>query len=139
PEYAGIGCNNFALYEEASEFGVTCHHMAPKVDTGNIIEVVRCPVGSTETVALRLARTYDQQLLLFYKIMCMCRTRRELPTSSEQWTRNPFTRRQLNDLARITPNMSREEIARRSRAVSFGPWQPTVELHGFSFQLKAPA
>ena len=30
PEYPGIGCNNFALYENASEYGVTCHHMAPK-------------------------------------------------------------------------------------------------------------
>ncbi|HPJ26379.1 MAG TPA: formyltransferase family protein, partial [Synergistaceae bacterium] len=39
PEYPGIGCNNFALYENAEQYGVTCHHMAPAVDTGAIIAV----------------------------------------------------------------------------------------------------
>src|SRR4051794_26217032 len=37
PDYPGIGCNNFALYDEATQYGVTCHHMAPTVDTGAII------------------------------------------------------------------------------------------------------
>src|SRR5690348_17102203 len=36
PEYPGIGCINFALYEGATSFGVTCHHIAKKVDTGSI-------------------------------------------------------------------------------------------------------
>src|SRR5687768_15282057 len=39
PDYPGIGCNNFALYDNATEYGATCHHMAPKVDTGGIIAV----------------------------------------------------------------------------------------------------
>ena len=41
PEYPGYGCNNFAIYDEAREYGVTCHHMAPRVDTGAIIAVKR--------------------------------------------------------------------------------------------------
>src|SRR4030066_251191 len=41
PAYPGIGCNNFALYEDAKEYGVTCHHMASKGDTGAIIAVKR--------------------------------------------------------------------------------------------------
>ena len=44
PDYPGIGCNNYALYENASEYGATCHHMAGKVDTGKIIAVKRFPV-----------------------------------------------------------------------------------------------
>ena len=44
PEYPGYGCNNFAIYEGAREYGVTCHHMAPRVDTGAIVEVLRFPV-----------------------------------------------------------------------------------------------
>ncbi len=44
PDYPGIGCNNFALYENAAEYGVTCHHMAPRVDSGEIIAVRRFPV-----------------------------------------------------------------------------------------------
>ncbi|MCK5346414.1 MAG: hypothetical protein KAR20_23550, partial [Candidatus Heimdallarchaeota archaeon] len=34
PEYPGIGCFNFALYDEANEYGVTAHIMEEKVDSG---------------------------------------------------------------------------------------------------------
>src|SRR5574337_1427381 len=44
PEYPGIGCTNFAVYNAESEYGVTAHHMAGKVDTGAIIAVQRFPV-----------------------------------------------------------------------------------------------
>ena len=37
PEYPGTGCYNFALYEGATKYGVTCHHMAASVDAGAII------------------------------------------------------------------------------------------------------
>jgi methionyl-tRNA formyltransferase len=46
PEYPGVGCYNFALYNEDATYGVTCHHMAPKVDSGNIIDVMRFPLFS---------------------------------------------------------------------------------------------
>lgn len=136
PDYPGIGCNNFALYEEASEFGVTCHHMAPKVDTGAIIAVRRFPVLPEDTVTTLLSRTYDYQLVLFYEIMAQIVLERDLPVSEETWTRPPFSREQLNELDRIAPDMSKEEIARRIRATSFDGWRPTVELQGFVFELK---
>ena len=50
PEYPGTGCNNFALYENAGEYGVTCHYMAPKADTGKIIKVKRFPVFANDDV-----------------------------------------------------------------------------------------
>ena len=31
PEYPGIGCINFALYNNEGTFGVTCHHMLVEV------------------------------------------------------------------------------------------------------------
>ncbi len=136
PEYPGIGCNNFALYEGATEYGVTCHHMVAQVDTGPIIAVRRFPVYPTDDVASLLQRTYDHQIVLFYEIMAILLAGRELPRSEEQWTRPPFTRKQFNELFKITPDMAPEEIARRVRAVSYGPWQPYLELGEFRFELK---
>ena len=40
PDYPGIGCSNFALYDESIIYGVTCHHMDSKVDTGKIIAII---------------------------------------------------------------------------------------------------
>ena len=134
PEYPGIGCNNFALYEDAREYGVTCHHMAPKVDTGRIIAVRRFPIFPQDDVDALLKRTYENQIALFFEIAQLMADGKELPASSETWTRPPFTRRQFNELFRITPDMPQDEIARRVRAVSYGPFQPYVELAGFRFR-----
>lgn len=136
PDYPGIGCNNFALYEEAKEYGVTCHHMAPRVDVGTIIAVERFPVFPTETVATLLSRTYDYQLVLFYKIMSIILKGEKLPVSKETWARRPFTRKEFTELGQITPDMSKEEITKRAIATTFDIWKPTIKLHGFVFELK---
>ena len=136
PDYPGIGCNNFALYEDAKEYGVTCHHMAPKVDTGRIIAVRRFPIHPEDDVAALLKRTYENQLALFFEIVQLMADGKDLPVSHETWTRPPFTRAQFIELFRITPDMSKDEIARRIRAVSYKGWQPYVEIEGYRFELK---
>jgi methionyl-tRNA formyltransferase len=110
--------------------------MASRVDTGAIIAVKRFPVFQTDDVATLLSRTYDYQLVLFYEIASLILEGRELPVSEERWTRKPFTRNEFNDLGRITPDMSKEEIAKRIRATTFGVWKPAIELQGFVFELK---
>lgn len=137
PEYPGIGCINFALYDDAKDYGVTCHHMRPAVDTGEIIATRRFPVFPSDGVASLLARTHDIQLALFYEILSGVLTGHGLPKTGERWTRRPFTRAEFNELRRITPDMSAEEVRRRIRATSFGMWQPEVEVGGYLFRLKA--
>lgn len=136
PEYPGIGCNNFALYEDAKEYGVTCHHMAGKVDTGKIIAVKRFPVYPEDDVEALLARTYENQIELFFEIMGLIAAGKELPVSKEHWTRPPFSRKQFNELFIITPEMSADEIKRRIRAISYKHWQPYVEIQGYRFEYK---
>ena len=136
PEYPGIGCNNFALYENAEEYGVTCHHMASKVDTGPIIAVKRFPIYPDDGVAELLERTYEHQIALFFEIISLLAKGGDLPVSEETWTRPPFTRAQFNELFVIRPEMSKGEIARRIRATSHKQWQPYVEIKGYRFEYK---
>ncbi len=138
PEYPGIGCNNFALYEGATRYGVTCHHMAPKVDSGEIIAVRRFPVFPEDTVATLLERTYENQVALFFEIADLMADGIPLPKSAETWTRPAFTRRQFDELFRLTPDMPPDELARRIRAVSYGAYQPYMEVGGYRFEYKPP-
>jgi methionyl-tRNA formyltransferase len=137
PDYPGIGCNNYALYDNATEYGATCHHMASKVDTGKIIAVKRFTVFPSDDVSSLLHRTYEFQLVLFYEIVGKILRGEPLPTPNEHWTRPPRTRQEFNQLGIITPDMSEDEIARRVRAVSYGVFQPAIKLNGYSFELKA--
>ena len=124
PEYPGYGCNNFAIYDDVREYGVTCHQMAPRVDTGAIIAVKRFPVFSSDDAGTLLARAYDFQLALFHEIVgCMVRGE-ALPVSAEKWSREPYTRKQFAELQRTAPGMSEQERARRARATSVGALKP---------------
>lgn len=136
PDYPGIGCTNFALYEDAKEYGVTCHHMASKVDTGNIIAVKRFSVYPEDDVDSLLKRTYENQMALFFEVAKLIVEGKDLPISTEKWTRSPFTRKQFNELFVVRPDMSKDEIARHIRAISYKHFQPFIEIQGYRFEYK---
>lgn len=136
PDYPGIGCTNFALYNEAQTYGATCHHMLAKVDTGKIIATKIFPVLSTDTIDSLLKRTYDYQLILFYEVMDYIIQGKPLPESTEQWSRKPYKRTELDALSVINPNLSEQELRKRIRATSFKAFQPHIEIAGYKFTLE---
>jgi len=127
PEYPGIGCTNFALYEGAASYGVTCHHMTATADTGPIIRVMRFPVYDTDTVLSLTQRCYASIAVLCYEMVDRLLADQPLPVSNERWTRRPFRRSELDELCRLTPEMSQDEIQRRIRATTF-PGYPAASL-----------
>lgn len=135
PEYPGVGCTNFAIYNNENSFGVTCHKMNPEVDTGEIITVRRFPLYETDTVYSLTQRCYGHMLSLFYDIMAIVLEDAELPQSKEPWRRKPFRRKELDDLCRITTDMSDDEVQRRIKAVTF-PGAPgaNIEIGGVNFK-----
>jgi methionyl-tRNA formyltransferase len=136
PDYPGIGCNNFALYNEEKFFGVTCHFMEPKVDSGQIILSKKFPISSLDNVSTLLLKTYDHQLNLFYEVMDKVLNGLELEPSGENWTRKPYTRKDLSELSKILPNMDKREIQRRIRATNFEKWKPYLTIGEFKFEYK---
>ncbi|MEO2268647.1 formyltransferase family protein [Pseudoalteromonas sp. YIC-656] len=135
PEYPGIGCNNFALYNGESSYGVTCHHMEATVDTGAIIAVSEFPLSPSDNVESTLRRTYDAQRSLFSEVINTFVQQGEFPVSDRVWSRKPYTREEFNALFEITSDMTQQEVEKRIRAVSFGDYQPFIKLHGHTFKL----
>lgn len=126
PQYPGIGCTNFAIYNGEKEFGITCHHMNPRVDTGDVVAVARFPLLATDTVHSLTQRCYAYILSTFFQVMTGIVEGKPLPSSAERWTRKPYTRKELNDLCRVNDKMPQQEIDRRRRAVTF-PGMPGIE------------
>lgn len=122
PEYPGIGCVNFALYDEVDSYGITCHYMEKKVDTGKIIDVSRFPLYSEDTVYSLTQRCYGYMLVLFYDIMADILSGNRLPESHCKWSRKPYTRNELDALCEVARDMDEDEVKRRERAVTFGDW-----------------
>ena len=125
PEYPGIGCTNFALYEGATRYGVTCHSMERVPDTGSIIRAVYFPLYQEDTVLSLTHRCYAHLSSLFYEMADRMLSGASLPTSEQSWTRRPFRRAELDALCRLTPDMSSDEVKRRIRATTF-PGYPSA-------------
>lgn len=136
PEYPGTGCTNFAVYEGAKEYGITCHHMKAGVDSGDIIAVKRFLVKGDDTVYGITQHCYKLIEESFYEIMNSILQGQPLPVTNEQWKRKPFTRKQLDELCTITPDMSGEEVERRIKATTYKtPWAFTkIGNHFFKLQ-----
>jgi len=135
PEYPGIGCYNFALYDQVPQYGVTCHRMAARVDTGAIVRVSRFAVSPRDTVATLKDRSMNALLALFCEIVETIERGDALPSSAEEWTRKPYTRRELDELGRITADMPTAEVQRRFRAMNFPPYPGLfTEIGGITFR-----
>ncbi len=138
PKYPGTGCYNFAIYDKQTQYGATCHHMATKVDTGNIIDVKFFPLYPQDTVYTLKNRTMDNMIQLFYEITNLIKNNQPLPVSDLHWLRQPYKRKDLVELCRIDKNMSQEEISLRIQATYFpgAKDQPFIEIGGKKFVLQ---
>jgi methionyl-tRNA formyltransferase len=134
PEYPGIGCTNFALYNCEKEFGITVHHMKENVDSGEVIMVERFPIFDNDTVYSLTQRCYAYIYIAFIKFISLIVSEKPLPRSTEQWTKKPYTRRELNELCVITADMPKEEVLKRIRATTYpGAPGPFIEIFGHIF------
>lgn len=140
PAYPGIGCTNFALYNEDDIYGVTCHHMAPSVDTGRIVAVRRFPILAHDTVLSLTERCHAAIFVLFAEMLDLVLRDQPLPDAGEDWTRPAYKRAELDLLCRVTPEMTADEVRRRVRATTYpGMPGPYLDVGGKRAPLEVPA
>lgn len=129
--YPGIGCTNFAIYEGAESFGAVAHHMVAAVDSGPIFMEHTFRLVAADTVQSVRERTMAVMLAMFSNVIDMLPG---IPPGEPIWSRRPFTRRELDQLCELRPDMSEAEMARRIRATAY-PGKPGARLRigGLSF------
>lgn len=119
PRYPGIGCTNFAIYEEAQTYGPTCHFMATSVDSGPIISYTEFQVSRDETVWSLTNRTYAHMLAQFSNVLALLISGKLPETSGIPWARRPYTRGELESLALVYDSDNLGEIERRKKAMEY--------------------
>ena len=146
PEYPGSGCVNWALYEGATQYGVTAHMMNEKIDNGAIIECRRFPILPQDDVCTLLARahhkTYDlivditTGLFLEGKAFLSIRL---AAWHNEKWRGEARPMSEIDRLQVVNVSCGQDELANVIRATYTPEWQPAIHLHGYTFVLKRDA
>lgn len=132
PLYPGIGCYNFALYEESDEYGVTCHEMVEKVDKGNILSTSLFPLQKNDSVESLKIKSMNHLLILFQEKVDEIALGKEIKENGQSWERKPFKRKELNELCFIDKEtMDEKEIGKRFRATEYvAKWGPYEMQNG---------
>lgn len=115
PKYPGIGCYNFALHNGETMYGVVCHEMEEKVDTGRIILHKKFRISKGETVASLKEKSMLYLTAMFFEIMDNLEA---IPPvkyqySSIPWERKPYTHKDLESLVKgacVFGNIPRAEF-----------------------------
>jgi methionyl-tRNA formyltransferase len=97
PRYRGVGGYYYAINDRSSAFGVTCHHIVQKIDSGPIIKVQRFPIAPGETSKGLIDRAAAYLLLLFYEIIHLIQSEAVLPAADESWGTTLYTRKMLHE------------------------------------------
>ena len=77
PSDRGIGCVNFALLNNAKNYGATAHLISKKVDSGKILGVVKFKIKANDTVESLLDKTYKMQTKQFFKLIKFLNTNKK--------------------------------------------------------------
>jgi methionyl-tRNA formyltransferase len=142
PSYPGWAPAHFALYDQATEFGVTAHVMIEQVDAGPIVDVALFPIPADMAVLALEGLAYAHLAQLFWRMARILATDPEPPPPLPiRWGAKKYSRRDYRAICDITPDIPKDELDRRLRVFGgnhFG-MSPTINLHGIEFRAVLPA
>ncbi len=95
PKYRGIGGYTYAIYNEDTIFGITCHYMDHLIDHGNIIDVLCFPIFPFEKASSLKIRAGAYCLTQLYDIIYKIRNLQKLPCTQDVWGNKLYTRKEF--------------------------------------------
>jgi methionyl-tRNA formyltransferase len=141
PSYPGWAPAHFAMYERATEFGVTAHVMVEQVDAGPILDVALFPIPSGISVLGLEGLGYAHLAQLFWRMAKSLATdAKPLPPLPIKWGSRKYSRRAYRALCEIPLDIPKDELERRIGVFGenhFGMC-PTINLHGIEFRAVLP-
>jgi methionyl-tRNA formyltransferase len=128
PDMRGLGGYNVAVLEGMSEWGVSCHFVAPEFDSGDLVEVERFSIDPHTATAFSLDLESQERLFgLFKRVMGKLLAGEELPRTPQGPGRY-VDRDEFESLRHVRPG---DDLGRKLRAFWYPPYPGAlVEVDG---------
>lgn len=124
PEYAGWAFYNFAILEDAADYGCSCHHMDEGFDSGPLVEVRHFPIDASAETAYTLERRAQREMIRLFVDFCrLAESGAELPRIPQDPARMRYvTQEQFEAAKRIPADADPETVDRIARAFWYPPY-----------------
>lgn len=96
PHFRGLGGQYYAIYEGHAIYGTTCHHMAPSVDSGAIIDARLFSITPGETTSVLRQHVGAHSLAQYFDLVSDYIAKDvPLPKSKYEWGDKLYTTKEL--------------------------------------------
>ena len=142
PNYRGIGCLNYAMYNEEKEYGVTAHIIDKKVDSGKILSVKKFKICKNETIESLLVKSHNIQFKQAKEILERLLSNKFNKISeikkynNYKWSKRLYTRKDLLNLYEIKMKFNEKKINKIIRSTNTSLYKPYIRLNGYKFFFK---
>ena len=144
PEFRGIGCLNFAIFENAKFYGVTAHVLDAKIDYGKIINVKRFKILKRDNVDSLSNKTHKKLLSQTLKIIDLLSknpynlNKLIYKSKNEKWSKKITKRTDLDEFYNISSATTKKNLIKKIRATCSKKFKPYFLIHNFKFILSDP-
>ena len=118
--YPGWAPFSFALYEKASNFGVTVHEMTPQIDAGIIVGTKNFKIPNACDLQLLMDLTTEVMYELFDELVLdFAKRDTSLLSNNEDWSGHIWTKNDFKNMCHIPLDISKEELDKRILAFGY--------------------
>tara|TARA_A100001011_G_scaffold376766_1_gene439734 strand:+ start:479 stop:1171 length:693 start_codon:yes stop_codon:yes gene_type:complete len=142
PEYRGIGCVNYAIYENSKFYGCTAHLINKKIDSGKIINIRKFRINKRDNINKVLTKTYKimtkQAIFVINQINKNPKNIKKLikKNKNKKWSNKIRNLNYLNKFYEIKKNIGRKDLENKIRATNTSKFKPHMFIHGRKFILE---
>lgn len=135
PKFRGRRGYNFAILEDETEYGASCHWVTDQFDEGALVEVRRFPIAPRETAFSLEQKTMRVMLEMFKDLVARVGAGADLP-KIPQGSGRSATKQEMLAAMRVDPGEAPELLDRRVRAFWYPPHHGAyMEIGGRKYTL----
>jgi|TARA_B100000959_G_C14878743_1_gene581585 methionyl-tRNA formyltransferase len=134
PKYRGVGCVNFALYNNEKFYGCTAHIINEKIDNGKILDVQKFQIKKKDTVKSCLEKTYKIMVNQAFRIIKLLIKKDEnlskllKKNTYIKWSKKLTTKKDLDRLYIVNKKVSKKQLKKIVRATNTDFFKPYISL-----------
>ena len=128
PKYRGIGCINFAIYNNEKNYGATAHLIDTKIDHGKIIDLIKFKIKKNDNLDNLLKKTHEKMYFLAERVIKNLIKNQKFYSNKKRyvWSKKLWTKKDLNNLYEIKLTDKKNIVKKKIKATYCKKFKPYI-------------